>query len=846
MASIGLVLGILGAVAFLWQRRGGSFRDFIYKCTPLAWLNLLAVPFLPSLADLVPALVIFAGPFRWVIVGAVALALLWSFAPPIAFEPRPLVLTVAAFVVYAALGAWVTSVQGLGGDEPHYLVITESLLRDGDLRIENNHENRDYERFFPLPLRPHFLKRGIDRVIYSIHSPGLPALLLPAYAVGGRLGANLFMALLASLTGTAVFLLARAVSTPGVALATWVGLSFTTPFLMHGWLLYPEMAGACVVAWVLWWTWQSPGEGVGRWVWRGLAVGCLPWLHVKFVVLLVACGLALGVRLRQRPASLAAFGVPIVLSLAAWLLSFYMMYGVLDPTIPYGGAAAMGETLAWTNVVRGTLGLLADQEFGLLLYSPFYLLALVGLVPLLRRRDTRFVAAVSLLVGVAFLVATTRYYMWWGGSSVPARFLVPALPLVAPFLAAGISRLAPGPSGRVFTVVTLAASLSAACLLVAQPARLLMYNDRDGSGKLLQWLQGSAPLTSAFPSFWMPDWRAQLPALTVVAVGFLFSAAAYWTRRNAQQGRTADSNRALLLIVSFVVGIALGGRVLLSGSAIASMRRDGQLALLNNWRPSRAFDVSNGVRVPEQALLDRIRVSLYAAPGAEPADPRMWLGPLQLPAGAYEVRIALAAGGEAGEFSTWFRRTSAVAARAGADGTMVTLPLELPEGIGTPLIWIAASSQALTARVRQVELLARAVSPSTPGGPEQVRAFENVEGRPGLYLAYFDRNAFPENGVFWTRGESETRVAIVTPEATPLRLALETGAAGGTATLEIDGVPATRQLPPQTLEYLDLPRQPGKRTVRLTVKFSSGFRPSDDAKTRDTRWLGVRVRPVLR
>ena len=36
-------------------------------------------------------------------------------------------------------GGWWLSPILPGGDEPHYLVIAESLLGDGDMRIENNH-----------------------------------------------------------------------------------------------------------------------------------------------------------------------------------------------------------------------------------------------------------------------------------------------------------------------------------------------------------------------------------------------------------------------------------------------------------------------------------------------------------------------------------------------------------------------------------------------------------------------------------------------------------------------------------------------------------------------------------
>ena len=49
-----------------------------------------------------------------------------------------------------------------GGDEPHYLIISHSLLEDGDLRIQNNHDNDDYAAFFQGRLAPDFLRRGTD------------------------------------------------------------------------------------------------------------------------------------------------------------------------------------------------------------------------------------------------------------------------------------------------------------------------------------------------------------------------------------------------------------------------------------------------------------------------------------------------------------------------------------------------------------------------------------------------------------------------------------------------------------------------------------------------------------
>ena len=69
-----------------------------------------------------------------------------------------------------------------GGDEPHYLAATQSLLHDGDLRVANNYANGDYLEYFPGRLEPHFLKRAASGEIYSIHAPGVSVIVLPAFA----------------------------------------------------------------------------------------------------------------------------------------------------------------------------------------------------------------------------------------------------------------------------------------------------------------------------------------------------------------------------------------------------------------------------------------------------------------------------------------------------------------------------------------------------------------------------------------------------------------------------------------------------------------------------------------
>jgi hypothetical protein len=103
-----------------------------------------------------------------------------------------------SLAVYVVFGLWSVTANGLGGDEPHYLVITESLLRDGDLQIENNHLRGDYRPFFPANcVRLHAARsERADLLDPCTRTPGD---VVPGYAVFGYLGAVAFIAFLAAL-----------------------------------------------------------------------------------------------------------------------------------------------------------------------------------------------------------------------------------------------------------------------------------------------------------------------------------------------------------------------------------------------------------------------------------------------------------------------------------------------------------------------------------------------------------------------------------------------------------------------------------------------------------------------
>ena len=175
-----------------------SGRVPAHLLAPLSLALLLGIPYLPWLPDAVPVLRVLAGPARfgvWIVAGGLTVWLATGLhgrgrdtAADASSGDRWRVAAVFAatvIVLGAAAGRLAGHGVNPGGDEPHYLVITQSLLADGDLRIENNHAQRAYAAYFAGDLRPDYIALGRNGAIYSIHPIGLPLLVAPAFAIGG-------------------------------------------------------------------------------------------------------------------------------------------------------------------------------------------------------------------------------------------------------------------------------------------------------------------------------------------------------------------------------------------------------------------------------------------------------------------------------------------------------------------------------------------------------------------------------------------------------------------------------------------------------------------------------------
>jgi hypothetical protein len=373
----------------------------------------------------------------WISVGVIALALLYrsTFRKHLQTGKPP---GLAALAVLAAFFTVVSRRAVPTGDEPHYLIMTQSLLRDGDFDLRNNYQNQDYRAYYPDAIPdPHIIVAG-ERW-YPVHAIGLPILAAPVYAVGGRIAV---VGLLTLMTVAGLRVLWSALCLAGfesrVIATTSLVVGLTLPVAVMAGQVFPEVPAFLLVALVLR-AIIAPVPSDRDWLGFLLGLGILPWLHPKYALLGGALLLSMTL-VHHRQVALARFLAAIsvlVASVAGHALLSYQWYGaplpgasilVTSGVSPSGWLPAIiGHFLVHPWV--GLFGVLFDQQSGLFFAAPVYLLAIGGFV-LLWQRARNLAVASGLIVASVYLLAGS-YGIWYGGYSSPARLLTPTIPVLA-------------------------------------------------------------------------------------------------------------------------------------------------------------------------------------------------------------------------------------------------------------------------------------------------------------------------------------------------------------------------------------------------------------------------------
>lgn len=858
---------------------------------PLYGLWLLVLPYLPWLPDALPVLRVFAGPGRYLVWLIVTAQVIWAalgagrgrHVATRAREWSALRAFVLVFVAGASLYAVATAIVGRsglfpGGDEPHYLVMTQSLLQDGDLDIENNHQQQDYRAYFADDLPPHSLARGVNGRLYSVHPIGLPLLVAPAFALGGYKAVVAFMLLLAAAAAALAWLWVRQL-TGSVSGATFAcaAAALSVPYVFSAGTVYPEVAAAAAVMVVFAVGLTTPATSprdpgtaptTGRTVLVAVAASLLPWLSSKYAVLSAVLVLIAGRRILMDAAAdsrarrLALLAGPYALSIAAWLGYFQITWGSPWPSAAYGGAQHTQMALA--NLTRGVPGLLFDQEYGVFCYAPVLAVAAAGWWHQFREGGKGRWLAIE--VGAAFgvLLATVAgHTMWWGGTSVPARFLVSTLLLLALPVAWEYRRVASSPDRRAAYRLLLLLGLAASVGVLMSPDAAALANRRDGMSRLLQWLSPDWRLWAYWPDFIGQPRNA---ALALVAVWFASLSGTLWIVSRAlgssprgsaarlSRGRTflrADlAVLAATLLVTLLTPLVLRGHM----KPDVNLADRSRVPLLDGFDPrARPLAIRYAPLSPIETGAVPPLFELSAHSGSRrPVQgvPLLLNARFALPAGQYRVTLQPKADGRAAV-------SGALRLRGGRHGGELRVwAVGAPPGqpwsgtFGLPVDFNFVGFTASADLATSVDVLR--VTPVTVVASLDRTASNDVLGALALGERYVvllhDGGTYPEAQGFWVRGEAVAAVSIVGADGRldrPVTLRLRNGPGPNVVRVVTLAGETTLTMKASESTLIEVTPAPLDGSVRLTIFPANGFVPARiEPGSRDQRVLGCWVEVV--
>jgi hypothetical protein len=418
------------------------------------------------------------------------------------------------------------------GDEPHYLMVAQSLWVDHDLDVGNNY-GEDQGTIFGASGLQHELHAlpARDGRLRPVHDVGVAVTLLPAYVIATtvagvtppnvlrrfRMSQGLFAYALVSLAVMAVVILAasatitslnQAGGPAGVSAAIVFAVWATVPVLANAYQVFPEPFALLSTAWALHES-TSPAASWTRRSW-GLvgALGLLPWFHRKYVVYALSLLIVVLWRKRvafghlRRPTQAAAaalFSLPLVV-LAAWT---YHYWGNIGGPLTLGSAPFSLRAFA-----HGAPGLLVDRENGLFWWAPVCMVAPAAFALDRERR-------LWLLPIAALIIPAAAHDQWWAGFSPACRFLVPLMPIIC----LAVLDLLRYRSGRFAVLATLVPQIVIAAYGWQHPHDL--WPRGDAHNRVL------AALVDGFADRWLPSFRTPaastwpLALSAFIAIGIL-------------------------------------------------------------------------------------------------------------------------------------------------------------------------------------------------------------------------------------------------------------------------------------------------------------------------------------
>ena len=446
-------------------------------------------------------------------------------------DKQVLLLVAICTVVFVSTAFYYVYSSPPTGDEPHFLVISQTLLKYHSLNVMLDYTHGDYRTFYPTNLAPHVSYSASGQLL-PLHSIGAPILWLIPYYFWGRLGAVLFISCIAVLIILNIYwlLLIMGISRK-YALIVSLAYMLASPVYLYSHLTFIEPIGALLCIYVLRKVLQKEISTADILV-SSLLLGILPWIHIRFALFEIVL---FGAFLYKLYASnkfknlkyYVYFLLPVVALFVLFEIYNLKVWGTLNPTINEVNDIHGNSKPFAALPFRAILGLLFDQEFGLFISFPVFIFLFMGIVLAMKKQFTRY-NLLLLALSLPYLLICTTFRIWSGGWSPTARFLIVLLPLGSFYMAYALEQLR-----SILSSIVFALAMIFGCIynLLALVPSLNSFNDGRGRNRALMqlWLFHHR-VTDFLPSMFLSGQNRLfvlwISAYVVLAVLMLYAAKA--------------------------------------------------------------------------------------------------------------------------------------------------------------------------------------------------------------------------------------------------------------------------------------------------------------------------------
>ena len=392
------------------------------------------------------------------------------------------------------------------GDEPHFLVISQTLLKYHSLNVMLDYQHGDYHLFYPIAIAPHVAYSASGQLL-PLHSIGAPILWLIPYYFLGRLGAVFFISCVSVLTIVNIykFLLIMRVSQKYSFMVSFA-YAVASPLYIYSHLTFIEPIGAFICIYVVRKIFQDEIK-VSDLVISSVLLGILPWVHIRFAFFEIVLFFALLYKIYAQNKGkdmkyYLYYILPVTILFILFEIYNYKVWGSLNPTINEVNDIHGGSKPFVVAPFNGILGVFFDQEYGLFVNFPIFILLLPGVVLATRRKFLSY-NLLMLTLSIPYILLVTSFKAWSGGWGPPARFILVLLPLYSFYLAYILEQINNILSSVIFGIAVLYGIIYN--ILSIMPI-LRSFNSGTGRSRTLEQVRlFNHNVTDFLPSLFLPN-----------------------------------------------------------------------------------------------------------------------------------------------------------------------------------------------------------------------------------------------------------------------------------------------------------------------------------------------------